>query len=353
MILKEKIFSEQVDRRLAAGDAAEKQMAFYMKRAFGSASDVWVINDLRIEHEGEVAQMDHLLVSQRGLFIVESKSFTGSVHINAHGEWARQYENSKQGIASPVLQADAQGQLLKKMLKANKDKLLGTLVGLQKGFSYCPVLVYVAISDGGIIHRDMDLPQVMKADAVAPAIKAWLESCSVLKGLLSLSLEVKPGEWVMSKKEAETVALFLATRHTPRVTTEIIKNEKSKAAVVIPTRIEPMQEGHVCPECGQQKLIKKSISRSDATPRIFLACAGYPKSCKGIYPLPAESNANAAAVSLSVSAKANCAAEAVTTYMAGNACPRCKDGKLVQRKAKTAFLGCSSYPDCKFTDYRN
>lgn len=74
MILKEKQFAPQADRRLAAGDAAEKQMAFYLRREFGNDKDVWVINDLRVCHKGEFAQMDHLLVSQWGLFVIESKT---------------------------------------------------------------------------------------------------------------------------------------------------------------------------------------------------------------------------------------------------------------------------------------
>ena len=122
MILKDKQFAPQNDPRLVAGDAAEKQMAYYLKRAFGSAKDIWVINDLRIEHEGEAAQIDHLLVSQCGLFIIESKSVTGSVHINARGEWAREYPNGKQGMPSPILQAEAQGHLLKQLLASNKKR---------------------------------------------------------------------------------------------------------------------------------------------------------------------------------------------------------------------------------------
>jgi len=37
----------------------------------------------------------------------------------------------------------------------------------------------------------------------------------------------------------------------------------------------------------------------------------------------------------------------------GMPCPKCNDGKLVKRKAKTEFLGWSNYPKCKFTDYRD
>jgi ssDNA-binding Zn-finger/Zn-ribbon topoisomerase 1 len=32
-------------------------------------------------------------------------------------------------------------------------------------------------------------------------------------------------------------------------------------------------------------------------------------------------------------------------------CPKCKDGKLLERKgSKGVFYGCSNYPDCKHTE---
>jgi ssDNA-binding Zn-finger/Zn-ribbon topoisomerase 1 len=41
-------------------------------------------------------------------------------------------------------------------------------------------------------------------------------------------------------------------------------------------------------------------------------------------------------------------------YHVGDPCPQCGDGKLVKRKGKSEFLGCSNYhtKHCKFTDYR-
>ncbi|MFO7541311.1 MAG: NERD domain-containing protein [Thiobacillus sp.] len=353
MILKEKQFTQQNDRLRAAGDAAEKQMAFYLKRAFGSAKDIWVINDLRVEHEDEAAQIDHLLISQWGLFIIESKSVTGSVHINTHGEWAREYSNDKQGMPSPVLQAEAQGRLLKQLLKENTSKLLGKLVGMQKGFGYCPVLVYAAISDKGIIHREIDLPQVMKADAVIPVIEAWLKKCSIFKGLLSLSLEVKPGEWKMAINEAEAVAEFFVSCHAP------LPSSKSDAvtkgggkSVTLPTQALPIQEGQTCPECGQHRLDRKTLTRGGTSTRNFLACAGYPKSCKGIFPLP-DTNSLPPALSASKPQPQSEHADGVK-HQPGDVCPWCKDGKLVERKGKTLFLGCSNYgkrQKCTFRDY--
>lgn len=351
MILKEKQFAPQADRRLAAGDAAEKQMAFYLRREFGNDKDVWVINDLRVCHKGEFAQMDHLLVSQWGLFVIESKSVTGSVRINAHGEWTREYDGRFEGMPSPVLQAEAQSRILKQVLTANRRELIGSIAGMQKGFRYCPITTYAAISDTGIIHREIDLPQVMKADAVSPAIRIWLKNCSVIKGLFSLSLEIKPGEWKMTEREAETIANFLLGSHTPlcEPATDV---DKKPAELASAQPVKVIQEGQVCPECGQHRLEQKSLTRGSHSSREFLACAGYPKSCKAIYPLPVASltkQSQSAPTENPASPQKN-----LTAHKAGDDCPWCKDGKLVERRGKSIFLGCSNYgrsQKCTFKDY--
>lgn len=83
MIIKEHTPTHTSDRFRRAGDEAEQQMAFYLRRAFGDDPHVHVFNNLRLEHGGEVAQIDHLVFHRSGFIVVESKSVTSSVKINA------------------------------------------------------------------------------------------------------------------------------------------------------------------------------------------------------------------------------------------------------------------------------
>ena len=89
MILKEIDPKACHHKMTEAGVKAEKQMAFYLNRAFGEDDKVCVINDLRLEYNGEVAQFDHLMVHEFGFVVVESKSVSTKVSVNKHGEWIR------------------------------------------------------------------------------------------------------------------------------------------------------------------------------------------------------------------------------------------------------------------------
>lgn len=151
-----------------AGRKAEEQMAFYLRRFFGNSADVDVVNYLRIELAGEVAQMDHLVILPDRLLIVESKSVTGKVQIKDDGQWIRWYDNQSQGMRSPITQAKMQAMILKDLLNQTVK---------QKGaFDRVPVEVLVAISDSGVILWPSTgaLPEVCKSDQVPDRINARL-----------------------------------------------------------------------------------------------------------------------------------------------------------------------------------
>ena len=140
MILKEKQLINSQDPKIRAGEDAEKQMAFYLQRFFAKAKDCFVLNDLRIVHDGDAAQIDHLIVTKFGLFIIESKSVHGKIRINKQEEWSRQFNDSTQGMQSPVLQGEVQGKIIRALLIDNKHELLSKMLGLvQKGFKFCPI----------------------------------------------------------------------------------------------------------------------------------------------------------------------------------------------------------------------
>ena len=160
-----------------AGRKAEEQMAFYLRRFFGSSVDVDVLNYLRIDLKGEVAQMDHLVLHPFGLLIVESKSVSDGVQITDDGQWMRWFNRKPSGMASPITQAQLQGKLLKELLE-KKVK--------QKGFfDEIRLDVLVAISDGGMITwpKSGALPEVCKADQVPDRINNRIEQFRKLRKL--------------------------------------------------------------------------------------------------------------------------------------------------------------------------
>lgn len=153
MILKEKAPSNASCVRLAAGIKQEQDVAFYLRRAYRNSEKVMVLNDISIEHDGERAQIDHLIIYTYGFIIVESKSIRGQVIVNEEGEWIRSYNNKWSGMPSPIKQAELQLALLRQFLIANTYDVIGTFLGIQQGLGARCYDVFCAISSDSIIDR--------------------------------------------------------------------------------------------------------------------------------------------------------------------------------------------------------
>jgi len=230
------------DPRQRAGIEAERQLAHYLHREFAQDPGVFVLHDLRIvdaeqpEHDGSpgVAQMDCLIIHRLGMFIVESKSVSGTLTVQPDGHGGDQWKRGSQGMESPILQAHRQAGLLRLFLQRHRERLLGkAALGLrtltkvlagtdQRGFTRMPIQLLVAISDHGEIRqlRGWKPPRepfrtfLCKADTVPTHIRTELVAHRSSAPLLSTS-QGDYGAWSMSEDEAKSVAQFLVEHHSP------------------------------------------------------------------------------------------------------------------------------------------
>lgn len=207
MIAKERdSFAPTTDVLAKAGRAAEEQVAFYLRRAFVKEETLRIFNGIRLENNGDTAQIDHLSLHPWGFVIIESKSVRSRVRVNDHGEWMRSFNDSWHGMPSPILQARRQGDFLHRYLQEHTDILRDKTLFRRRDFTNVMVDIVVAISDGGIVHRPRQLriDEVCKADQIVDQIRAIL-----------LRYHTKPR--IFSASELERVCQFLLSHHRPHV----------------------------------------------------------------------------------------------------------------------------------------
>ncbi|WP_192035073.1 nuclease-related domain-containing protein [Halomonas sp. YLGW01] len=211
MILKEKDACSSADARDSDmrgyyGHKQEQDVAFHLRREFGEHDQIHIINDLRIEHKGERAQIDHLVIHPFGFIIIESKSIVGEVKVNAEGEWSRSYQGNWRGMPSPIRQAELQLKLLRSFLGANVEHFLGKLLGIQIKVRGRDWKTLCAVSSSAILHRDM-MPndvsaQVVKTEFLAGKIRE-------LVGSMSLAPSFMKGKPRFAAQELEDIGSFL------------------------------------------------------------------------------------------------------------------------------------------------
>lgn len=103
--------------------------------------------------------------------------------------------------------------------------------------------------------------------------------------------------------------------------TPFSKEVKSKDKIDKVTNMGDAPEGIVCPKCGGPMVVKLAKNGK------FLSCAKFPE-CTG--------------------ARTIDGTELEGPKETGEACPDCKDGKLVERDGRFGrFIACSNYPKCK------
>lgn len=198
---------------IRAGAKTEADAAYEIEFQFGQSKGSMTIHDLRLEIGGRVAQFDHLIITRlMEIWVCESKSFTGGVAINDHGEWSTYRGRRPVGIASPIEQNKRHIQVL-------KDVFDQRLVALPKrlGMAVKPRFEsLVLVSNSGIISRPKGsraarldgIERVIKCEQLVTTIDKTIgekEASDVAIALLK----------VVGSETIERLARELAALHKP------------------------------------------------------------------------------------------------------------------------------------------
>nr|WP_295768139.1 nuclease-related domain-containing protein [Rhodoferax sp.] len=105
-------------RNLTAGIKGEREAAFHLDGHYKDSPNNVLLHDLRFEVDGEVAQIDHLVINRTGyIVLLETKNYSGDVVVNAHGEFTVCYGKTRYGIPSPYEQSRRHARILSKLLE--------------------------------------------------------------------------------------------------------------------------------------------------------------------------------------------------------------------------------------------
>lgn len=114
---------KRYERELAvvrAGLKGEQEAAYHIDFNLKDNQNWAVVHDLRVEWNGRVAQVDHLLIDRfMEIYVVESKSFRTKIR-HAHGGWERLNFNHWEGIPCPMEQNQRHIMVLEELIEQAK-----------------------------------------------------------------------------------------------------------------------------------------------------------------------------------------------------------------------------------------
>lgn len=195
-------------KRLTSGNQGEKDSAYFIDFYYKNSPNWAIIHDLRIEHNGLVAQIDHILINRfLDFYILETKHYARSIKITEHGEFLVSFQKSYRAIESPIEQNKRHIKVLKTLLQGEEilPKRLG--IPLQPHF-----LAYVLVSPKSRVIRpkakDFKTDAVIKSDEFYKQTRDNLNNESILTTLGSITK-------IISSESLQQIAKNLVSYHRP------------------------------------------------------------------------------------------------------------------------------------------
>jgi len=182
---------------IVSGVRGETDASYYLDQEFRHRDDVVVIHDLRIEEEGDIAQIDHVVINRRRQAIVlETKALKAEISCNDEGEWEAVYGPQRYSIASPLEQCKRHAAVLRRWLGRRKTALREVI----------PVVLAAPTTRIGQRAADPDDPEIIKSDL----FPRWFEKTSKANSNI-----ITVGDDKMSEDELAGIGYRLLRAHTP------------------------------------------------------------------------------------------------------------------------------------------
>lgn len=254
------------------GRRGEKMVSKELSRLQGR--DYIVINDLLLPGaRGKTSQIDHLVVSTRGIFIIETKSHSGRIVGNEHSQfWSQYFPSQSHTFYNPLLQNRGHLRAIRRILPDVEAE------------SFTSIVVFTEAWRLDIKAEDMIIERSLLPDrhikrTLIPSERRerhwwcpWhretvLDEHKIVMQLDGLLKELKRRKRVMSRTEVkELTEKLLSAQNSERTTRQDHTKYAKKTAGDAETQI---RKG-LCPRCGGKLIERKGEKGS------YASCEKYP-----------------------------------------------------------------------------
>lgn len=108
----------------------------------------YVINNVTVVNEGKSSQIDHILINLKGIFVIETKNYSGQIYGQEHqGEWTQvlAYGKVKNKLYNPIMQNKTHVYALSKII--NRSDCFIPLVVFNKAELKTPISDVINLRD--------------------------------------------------------------------------------------------------------------------------------------------------------------------------------------------------------------
>lgn len=163
MILKEKCIGEELP---AAVVLAEREVAFYLRRFFAEDDEVYVLGDIRLQLGEDMLELDHVLIHQGGITIIDSLSLAGQLELLPDGRCLLWRGDVATRVANPQTLAASRISRLRNYLQG-----LAWQPGMIDGLNIDSLLVRTGEGEAGL-PKEPGFAEACHVDMLCKRIRA-------------------------------------------------------------------------------------------------------------------------------------------------------------------------------------
>lgn len=328
-------------KNLYTGLKGETTPADYLDGEFKDTRNWTLIHDLRIEHNGVVAQIDHLLIGREiDIYVIESKSFSSGVSISNEGGFSYIYNDKAYSFASPIIQNEQYIKVLQQFLQ--DTDLLPMRLGIKLTPRYRNIVLISPDSELSKPKKGLfDCSAVMKADKFMERFRDDKNRDDTLGDMASIAK-------VVSQETLQKFSEKIVLHHKPISINYREKFELNEAGEKSETDQNKGALAGIpdCPVCSKPMILREAKQGKNEGKQ-FWGCQQFPK-CRGVL----EFSAPAPETIKSEETEPQQQLELISDSEAEPLCPKCNGPmvKRVSKKGKNAgkeFWGCNDFPNCR------
>ncbi|MEL6602981.1 MAG: nuclease-related domain-containing protein [Cyanobacteria bacterium J06614_10] len=195
-------------KKLRSGNKGEQSSAYFIDFYFKDSKNWAVIHDLRLEYNGLVAQIDHLLINRFcDFYVLETKHYARGVKVTERGEFLVLVRKHYIAIESPIEQNKRHIKVLKQVLKG--ESVLPKRLGISLQANCLP---YILVSPTSRVIRpskkDFNTDMLIKADELHKQTQENIEHESLIASVGSAAR-------MISQASLQAIAKRLVSHHKP------------------------------------------------------------------------------------------------------------------------------------------
>lgn len=261
------------DKRVK-GMAGEIFVGFFLKKLLDK-DQYQVMNDILIpDQKGGTTQIDHIVFSRFGIFVIETKNLGGKIYGEADSEYWKQYffGNKPENLFNPIKQNIKHIKCLAEVTGAPEKCFMSAVIVL--GFSILKNKDRIPESVGhsipGLINYIKSYrEEIMTAEELAAIVE------TIAKHRLKNSFRNKRAHTkyvkdnIIAKKQS-------AGKRVPKSEPAAVNIQETAVAVEAAEEPERPDPPRICKWCGS--LMVERVSNKGKNPgHIFWGCSNYPK----------------------------------------------------------------------------